>query len=143
MTRKDKKSYAQKYPNSKVDERIAQAIRFQLLEGGLFCAIAFKIARDLSIPPREVGKTADLLEIPILKCQLGLMGYPPQGKIVKPAESVTPALEEAIQKELVDGRIPCANIFSLADRLRIPKMVISSACEKLKIKISSCQLGMF
>jgi hypothetical protein len=143
MTEKDKGHFARKHPGVTLDEGIAQEIRAQVLEGGLFCAIAFKIARDLSITPGDVGRSADLLELPILKCQLGLFGYPPQRRVVKPAESVAPDLEEAIQKELVNGRLSCAAAFTLAAKCKVPKMVISSACEKMRIKINSCQLGTF
>ena len=143
MTRKNKGLFAQKHPGATLDERIAQEIRAQVLEGGLFCAIAFKIARDLSITPGDVGRSADLLEIPIVKCQLGLFGYAPQRRVVKPAEAVAPDLEKAIQKELVNDRISCFAAFSLAEKFKVPKMVISSACEKMRIKISSCQLGTF
>ena len=143
MTKKNKGHFAQKHPGVTLDERIAQEIRAQVLEGGLFCAIAFKIAGDLSITPGDVGRSADLLELPILKCQLGLFGYAPQRRVVKPAESVAPDLEKAIQKELVNDRISCSTAFSLAEKFKIPKMVVSSACEKMGIKISSCQLGAF
>ena len=143
MTKKNKGHFAQKHPGVTLDERIAQEIRAQVLEGGLFCAIAFKIAGDLSITPGDVGRSADLLELPILKCQLGLFGYAPQRRVVKPAESVAPDLEKAIQKELVNDRIPCSTAFSLAAKFKIPKMVVSSACEKMGIKINSCQLGAF
>ena len=143
MTMKNKGHFAQKHPGVRLDERIAQEIRAQVIEAGLFCAIAFKIARDLSVSPSDVGRTADLMELPILKCQLGLMGYAPQGRVIKPAESVAPDLEKAIQKELVNGRLSCAAAFRLAAQCKVPKMMVSSACEKMAIKISSCQLGTF
>jgi len=143
MTKKNKGHFAQKHPGVTLDERIAQEIRAQVLEGGLFCAIAFKIAKDLSVLPSDVGRNADLLEFPILKCQLGLMGYAPQRRVVKPAESVAPDLEKAIQKELVNGRLSCAAAFALAAKFKVPKMMVSSACEKMMIKINSCQLGAF
>jgi len=143
MTKKNKGHFAQKHPGVTLDERIAQEIRAQVLEGGLFCAIAFKIAGDLSITLGDIGRSADLLELPILKCQLGLFGYPPQKKVVKPAESVAPDLEKAIQKALVNGRLSCAAAFTLAAKFKVPKMMVSSACEKMMIKINSCQLGAF
>jgi hypothetical protein len=143
MTRKNKGRFAQKHPGVTLDERIAQEIRTQILEGGLFCAIAFKISSDLSVSLSDVGRSADLLELPILKCQLGLMGYAPQRRVIKPAESVAPDLEKAIQKELVNGRLSCAAAFTLATKCNVPKMVVSSACEKMGIKINSCQLGAF
>jgi len=143
MTREDKGHFAQKHTDARLNEKIAQAIRSEVIEGELFCANAFKIAGDLSVKPGDVGRNADLLEIRIVKCQLGLFGYGPQKKVVKPAESVAPDLEKAIQKELVNGRIPCSIVFSLAEKFNVPKMVVSSACEKMNFKISPCQLGAF
>jgi hypothetical protein len=143
MTRLDEGHFAQKHPGDTVDERIAQEIRAQVVEGELSCASAFKITKELSVMPGDVGRNADLLEIRIVKCQLGLFGYGPQKKVVKPAESAAPDLEKAIQKELVNDRIPCSTVFSLAEKFNVPKMVVSSACEKMGIKISPCQLGAF
>ncbi len=42
-----------------------------LVDGKLSCAVAFKIAKELKVGIREVGKTADELGIRIVKCQLG------------------------------------------------------------------------
>jgi len=46
-------------------------IKESLVDGKLPCAVAFKIARELKVSPREVGKTADKLSIKICNCQLG------------------------------------------------------------------------
>ena len=40
-------------------------------ENRIPCASAFAIAKSLGIPPGEVGKAADRLNIRISKCQLG------------------------------------------------------------------------
>jgi hypothetical protein len=42
-----------------------------------------------------------------------------------------------------DDRLPCAAAFQIAADFKLAKIRISSACEKLKIKISACQLGAF
>jgi len=42
-----------------------------------------------------------------------------------------------------DGRLPCAAVFQIAADFKLAKIRVSSACEKLKIKISACQLGAF
>ncbi len=45
----------------------------ELAENGkLPCASAFQIARELNVSIREVGDTANKLNIRICKCQLGL-----------------------------------------------------------------------
>jgi hypothetical protein len=41
------------------------------VNGKLPCAVAFKIARKLKVNPREVGDTANKLNIKIVSCQLG------------------------------------------------------------------------
>jgi hypothetical protein len=85
----------------------------------------------------------DLLEINIVKCQLGLFGYSPVRKIVQPAESVSEELEAAIREAMTDGRLPCAAAFRIAADFKLAKIRVSSACEKLKVRISACQLGAF
>ena len=40
------------------------------VNGKLPCAVAFKIARKLKVNPREVGDTANKLNIKIVSCQL-------------------------------------------------------------------------
>jgi len=42
-----------------------------------------------------------------------------------------------------DGRLPCAAAFRIAADFKLAKIRVSSAFEKLKIKISACQLGAF
>ncbi|NTV54028.1 MAG: hypothetical protein HGA73_01070 [Syntrophaceae bacterium] len=112
-------------------------------QGALTCPLAFKIAGELAVLPGEVGRAMDLLEINIVKCQLGLFGYSPVRKIVPPAQSVSDELEAALHKAMTDGRLPCAEAFRIAKEFKLAKIRVSSACEKLKIKISACQLGAF
>ena len=144
MTLKKTGHYAKKHPaDSKVKPEIAEAVKQQTSNGEISCAKVHKIARDLKIPPSEVGVTVDCLEITLVKCQLGLFGYHPQKRVVKPAETVTEALKDAIQGSLVDGRLPCRAAWKIARKFGIGKMELAAACEALKIKISSCQLGAF
>ena len=144
MAHEDAGHYAGKHaPDIKPDPKIAEAIMHKSLEGTITCAAAHRIARELEVSPAEVGKTIDLLEIRIKKCQLGLYGYSPQKSIVKPAENISHQLKEAIEKAVVNNRIACSACWKIADRLDIPKMDVSSTCETLKIKISPCQLGAF
>ena len=88
-------------------------------------------------------KTADLLELKLKKCQLGLFGYEPDKRIVKPAETVSEALETCILKELTDNRLSCEKAWEIAKKLGLTKMAVSAACEHLSIKINACQLGAF
>jgi hypothetical protein len=144
MTRKDKGHYARKHPSDrKIDPKIAEAVHDRTSEREISCAAAFKVVGDLGVSPLEVGFTIDVLEIPVTKCQLGLFGYNPRKGFVKPAESVSSGLEDAIRKALVNDRLSCAAAWEIAERLGIGKMDVTAACEALKIKLVSCQLGTF
>ena len=94
----------------------------------------------------EIGRVADLLEIKIDKCQLGLFGYAKsEGKhrIMAPAESVSPELEAAIRDFIEDGKLPCAAAWKIADKYSIGKVSVCAAADALGIKSSRCQLGAF
>ena len=144
MTYKDRGHYANKHPEDrKVDEKVAQVVKEYASKDEISCASAFKIVKDLSVQPDEVGFTLDVLEITIVKCQLGLYGYLPNKKVIKPAESVPPDLEKAIREALVNDRLSCAMSWEIAEGYGLSKMEVSSACEALGIKISPCQLGAF
>jgi len=144
MTHEDAGHYAAKHSSgTKLDERIAGAVRDKIKDGRISCAAAHKIARDLDVSPAEVGVTIDLLEARINRCQLGLYGYGPEKRIVKPAESVSEELEGTIRSALVADRLACVSSWEIAGRFGIPKMNVSAACETLQIKIVSCQLGSF
>ncbi|MCG6878293.1 MAG: hypothetical protein LJE96_03980 [Deltaproteobacteria bacterium] len=144
MMKDTDKHFAQKHPSdSEPNPRIISALKQRASAEGIPCAVAFEIASDLNVTPSLVGKTADLLELRLRKCQLGLFGYEPDKRIVKPAETVSKELEAAIGKELTAERLPCEKAWGIAKRLGIKKMAVSSACEKLGIKINACQLGAF
>lgn len=144
MAHEDAGHYAAKHPPEiKLNPQIAEAVKGKVLDGRITCAAAHKIARKLDIPPAEVGVTVDLLETRISQCQLGLYGYGTKKKIVKPAESVSPQLEKAINESLVNNCLPCLSCWEIAKRFGIARMNVSAACETLKVKIYSCQLGSF
>ncbi len=145
MARKDKGRYAKKHSSDrKMDQKVAEAVQGRIsAEGEISCAAAFRIVSDLGVSPLEVGFTIDVMEIPVTKCQLGLFGYNPRKGFVKPAESVSSGLEDAIRRALVNDRLSCAAAWEIAEEIGVGKMDVTAACEALKIKISSCQLGTF
>ena len=107
------------------------------------CAVAFEIAKQLSVNPIEVGNAADLLAYRLVKCQLGLFGYQPQKKKVSPQRSDRQDLLNAIEEALVGGKLPCQRAWQIAAQFGVSKMTVSNICEYLKIKIKPCQLGAF
>ena len=143
MTHKDAGRYADKHePGLSPNAGIAAAVRGKAAAGELACAEAERIGDTLGVSLAEIGRTLDLLELRIGRCQLGLFGYP-EGKAVQPAAAVAPDLEAAIRGSLVGGRLPCKDAWKLAAKRKIAKMAVSAACEALKIRIKPCQLGAF
>lgn len=144
MTHEDKGHFSDKHgKDQEIDARIAEAIRERVPENEVPCAVAFTIVEDLKVEPRAVGRTIDQVEKSITKCQLGLFGYGPQKSPVSPRENVEEELEKAVRDRLDEGRLPCKEAWDIAEGLGLRKMQITSACEKLGIKISRCQLGTF
>jgi hypothetical protein len=129
------------------DEILDRSIEKEILQRGmnreLSCVIAFQIAEDLGISADRVGKTADLLDIKLTRCQLGLFGHQPQKKMVKPTAQINPDVKDAVLNALVDEKLSCKNAWDIASRLNIAKITVSSTCETLNIKIKPCQLGAF
>jgi hypothetical protein len=144
MTHLDRGHYSKKHSGEKsVDPALAKAVEERALDERITCAAAWKIASDFRAPAGEVGFTIDMLEIRIIRCQMGIFGYEPEKKAVKPMDDVPAGLENAIRDKLVDGKLTCAQAWEIASILEIPKMHVSSACETLGVKIKNCQLGAF
>ena len=144
MTSQDRGHYSKKHSDERtVDPLIVKALEENAPEGKITCAGAFRLAEECGTMASEIGFTADKLEIRIIRCQMGIFGYEPEKKVVKPMDNVPDDLESAIRDKLVDGKLTCAAAWEVARTLNIPKMRVSSACEKLAIKIKPCQLGAF
>ena len=54
-----------------MSNELEQKIKDSLVNGKLPCAVAFKVASDLGVAPRQVGDKANELDIKIAACQLG------------------------------------------------------------------------
>ena len=144
MTHLDKGHFAQKHPSDKqLNLDIAERVKEKASGEAITCAAAHGIAETLKVSPAEVGITVDLLEIRIEKCQLGLFGYSPQKRIVEPVENVPHELEDAIRRNLVNERLPCASSWKIAEDRGLGKMEVAAVCEALTIKVTPCQIGAF
>jgi len=144
MTLEKGQKFSEKHgPDAQPDPAVKEKINKHIREGELACAVAFKIAQELALPPAEIGKTVDLLDLRLNKCQLGLFGYKPDKKTVKARAPENRQIEEAIRQALVDGKLACREAWDIADRCKVTKMAVSGACESLGIKIKPCQLGAF
>ena len=138
------KTFSTKHgPDEKPDTSIKNEILKQTKNEKIPCAVAFEIAKVLRISPEKVGKTADLMNFKLTKCQLGLFGYQPKKKIVNPQENIKEDVKNAISDALAQGRLSCKQAWDIAHRFHVGKMTVSGACEALGIKINDCQLGAF
>jgi hypothetical protein len=142
MKHTNRGNFRAKHPGVTPDPEIAEAVRKASEKGAVSCASATRLSEYLRKDMGVIGLHLDLLEIQLIRCQLGLFGYP-QGRIVNAAYAVPPELERAIRSSLRDGRLPCLTAWELARRFNVPKMEVAAACEALKIKIKPCQLGAF
>jgi len=144
MSQEQGNNFAKKHKGSiKLDPSIKDAVLKRSKEDSLPCAVAFEIARELGVEAAEVGKTVDLLNIRLAKCQLGLFGYMPEKKIIKPQDTENQDFKDAIVNAVVDGRLPCKDAWDIASEFKIRKMTVSSIAEAMGIKIKPCQLGAF
>jgi hypothetical protein len=147
MTHEDSGRYAFKHPpGTKPDERIAKAIRERSQGGELACGMAEKISKEMKVHMAEVGIAADLLEIKIKKCQLGLFGWgkkPDHGKDIQVSPSVPTEMKSALDEVAESGAVRCASLWAIADRLGVERKSVASACDALGFKIRACQLGTF
>ncbi|MEA3341930.1 MAG: hypothetical protein U9R15_18360 [Chloroflexota bacterium] len=131
-----------------VDETLAAAIRARLKEGKLPCASAFAIAREHGVTPLLVGQTADVLQIHLTRCQLGLFGYPGHAKgwtaAKIAARAIPEGLDEAIRAAVdSDGNFACVKAWEIAASFGIPKMQVAYVADHIGIRFSPCQLGAF
>jgi len=144
MARKDVKHYAKKHgPGAVVDPVLRDALLKNTAKGKLACKVAFDVANRLGVLPDAVGLAADILELRLVKCQLGLFDHPPKKRIVTPVESVAPQLKKAIFTGLVNERLPCQTAWEITKHLGIHKVEVGAACDAMGIKINKCQLGAF
>ena len=138
------KQFAQKHGlDAKPDILLKNEITNRVKENKIPCAVAFEIAKELQVSADAVGMTVDLINYRLVKCQLGLFGYQPKKKIVKPQNKVSEDLKDAISDALVQGRLSCKSAWDIASRFKVHKMKVSGACEAMGVKIKPCQLGAF
>jgi hypothetical protein len=144
MKLKEGQKFSEKHASDvHLNQQVKEKILDKAKNGEIACAVAFQIAEELGVSPAEIGKAMDLLELKLAKCQLGLFGYKPEKKIVKPKQPDDQNLEKVLRGALVDGKLSCRDAWDIALKFKISKMSVSAACEAVNIKIKPCQLGAF
>lgn len=124
---------------------LQQEIERRCRDGRLPCAAAFSIAGDLGIPLGKVLDQVNGTDTRIARCQLGLFGYEAFGdkRFVASLTRVPDRLATALREACVDGALPCAAAWRIAESEGLPRPVVGSAAEALEIRIAPCQLGCF
>jgi len=143
MTHENAGHYAAKHPGAALNPHLAAKLKEKIIAGRITCGAAHATARDLKVSPGEVGVAIDLLEARIVQCQLGLFGEGGPQTGAGTSGDATDSLEPAIRAALVQGRLPCAAAWKIAESFHIAKNKVKDACDRLNIKINSCQLGSF
>lgn len=144
MSRRHAGNFRAKHPaGTVVDPVLMETVAAKMSHQQITCRTAHKIAADLSVAVSEVGIAIDLLEGRIIACQLGLFGYGKGNKLVDDPIQVDKALKSIIEASLNEGRLPCADVWKIADTEKIRRLDVARACECLGIRINQCQLGAF
>jgi hypothetical protein len=144
MTHEDAGKYRAKHPGGTAyDPAVAAALTARAEEGKISCSDAHAVAGESGIAPAEAGRTADLLELRIHRCQMGLFGYSPEKRIVKPAADVSEELRALLAGAATEERIDCLSCWEIAGSRGIEKMAVAAACERLGLKVRNCQIGAF
>jgi hypothetical protein len=131
-----------------LDERVAAAVTSRLEGGRLACAAACEAAAELGVPPLEVGRTADRMQVRLTACQLGLFGYPGHAKAWGAAGAADPAPPDGLTEALLAarsdrGEISCARLWHEAERFSVPRVQAGWLADRLGIKVRDCHLGTF
>jgi hypothetical protein len=139
--------YRGKHPeDTSEDSRVAETIKKAAKDTRISCKEANRLAIELGVTMEEIGLNADLLEIKVELCQLGLFGY---GRtkgthhVLKPPQQVAPNIEKEIQSALKAGRLHCLDAWNIAQTQGISKKEVCEAADAMGIKTTACQLGVF
>jgi len=143
MGHQDRDNYVKRHPGVQLDQRLAGPIKQASDNGTLACASAHRLAKIQHCSPKQIGTQADLLELRIAQCQLGLFGHAKGKKNFNPDAHMTQQLKDRIFECQSDGKIACRTCWELAKEFKMSKLDMGSACEQLEIRIKPCQLGVF
>jgi hypothetical protein len=144
MSTKKGKAYSEKHSsNLRPDPLIEEEMRKRAATQRIPCAAAFEISRDLGKTTMAVGQTADLLNIAVVECQLGLFGYQPKKKIIKAEDTSNQELKEAIIGSAENNRLSCKKAWQIAAQFNINTLAVGNISQANGIQIKTCQLGAF
>ena len=139
--------YALKHTEQSICPEVVNALKNKAVEGRISCAAVHAIARSFHMPPLEVGVQADIIELRLTRCILGLFGHERKKqesrKNLDIHVHISSELKKIILKQAKDKKITCIECWGIARQLKLKPSHVSSACEKMGIKIKPCQIGAF
>ena len=95
------------------------------------------------VEPQEVGRTADLMDISLMKCQMGIFGFKPNNKIIKAEDTTDQSLKDALIGSVENNRLSCKKAWQIANQFNISKLKVCNVSQANGIQIGGCQLGAF
>ncbi len=125
------------------DETIAEKIKEITENGYLSCTVAFRLADQVGLSSGEIGRYADVLDLRLTKCRIGLFGHGKGIKLVKKLESVDAVLESRVNEFAINERVNCEDVLKVADEFKVSPVIVGSVCQTKGIKIKNCCLGAF
>ncbi len=129
--------------SKEVISRLEDKVKASLGDGYLPCAVAFRIAEEAKVPKVAIGEITDRLGIRITDCQIGCFKVDktiPDNSAHKNIDGKILIMLETLKE---DKELTCANLFNLAQQLRLSPMVIADMANIHGLKIHNCQLGCF
>ena len=125
--------------STELDEKINSC----LVDNRLPCQVAFDIAEELKVSRREVGESANSLNVRIADCQLGFFQVLKATHDDLAGKEIDEKLADEITSSLVDGRLTCPIAFKIAGKLEVTPREVGDAATKQGIRVKNCQLGLF
>ena len=114
-----------------------------LVDGRLPCLVAFGVAREVKVSRRQVGDAANSLKVRVVDCQLGCFDSKKATHDDLVGKQIDRAVTDEIESSRVDGFLPCAVAFKVAETLQVTPREVGDAATMQKIMINNCQLGCF
>ena len=122
---------------------VERKVRDSLTNDYLPCAIAFNIARELSVPVVAVGQVADNIGHRITGCQIGCFKVEKTPRDDVRSDQIDDNILSEVEALDKSSGLTCAAVFELAERFKVKPLAVADAANFKHLKIHNCQLGCF
>ena len=122
---------------------LESATSASLKDGYLRCPVAWKIAREFSVPKIAVGAMMDKLGARVTECQLGFFKVDKTPYTGPAPQEPSPEFASSLRELDTADKLTCSAIFEMARHFKTTPLKVSEAASILGLKIRKCQLGCF